>query len=274
MQLKGKICLITGSTGIAEATAELAVRAGAMVFLTSLTEEHGHTLVHRLRQEGGDCEFTAANLTEASAVDKAVQGCIARFQRVDALFNVAGISGRKFGDGPVHECTEAGWDGIMEANVRSQFLMCRAVIRQMLTQTPGSSGLRGAILNMASVLGFSPSTAYFATHAYAASKGAIISLSRAMAAFYAPQKIRVNVIAPALARTPMSQRAQSDAHILRFLKTKQPLLENLIEPESIARAALFLMSDDASAITGDLLTVDAGWCVSEGQVAQGGGIDE
>jgi NAD(P)-dependent dehydrogenase (short-subunit alcohol dehydrogenase family) len=142
------------------------------------------------------------------------------------------------------------------------FLMCREVIRQMLAQPVSENGLRGTILNMASVLGFSPEPKFFATHAYAASKGAIIGMSRSMAAYYAPHKIRVNVIAPSLIRTPMSQRAQEDPEIRALMKTKQPLCEDLIEAEDVARAALFLLGDDARVITGDVLTVDAGWSVS------------
>jgi hypothetical protein len=106
--------------------------------------------------------------------------------------------------------------------------------------------LRGSILNMASVLAWSPSPTHFATHAYAASKAAIIGFSRAMAAHYAPDRIRINVIAPALVRTPMSQRAQEDEQILEFMKTKQPLVGDLVDAEQVARAALFLLSDDSA----------------------------
>jgi NAD(P)-dependent dehydrogenase (short-subunit alcohol dehydrogenase family) len=115
---------------------------------------------------------------------------------------------------------------------------------------------------MASVLGFAPQAQYFATHAYAASKGAILGMSRSMAAYYAPHKIRVNVIAPALVRTPMSERAQGDPKVLELMKTKQPLAGDLIEAQDVARAAIFLLSDGSRMITGDTLTVDAGWCVS------------
>jgi NAD(P)-dependent dehydrogenase (short-subunit alcohol dehydrogenase family) len=204
----------------------------------------------------------AADLSASTAAEEAVRECVDRYGRIDALFNVAGISGRRFGDGPIHECSEEGWDITLDTNVKSMFLMCRAVIRQMLTQEVGANGLRGAILNMASVLGFSPEPKHFATHAYAASKGAILSLSKSMAAYYAPLKIRVNVIAPSLIRTPMSQRAQENPEIVAFMQTKQPLCEDLIDAEDVARAALFLLSDDARVITGDVLTVDAGWCVS------------
>ena len=264
-RFQNRVLLITGSTGIAAATAELAAREGAKIFIASQTAEHGRALVGKLSASGAMCDFLAADLTLPDSAPAAIAQCLARFGRIDALFNVAGISGRKFGDGPIHECTEAGWDITMNTNAKSIFLMCRAVIAQMLKQPLGETGRRGAILNMASVLAHSPSPTYFGTHAYAASKGAIIALSKTMAAYYAPQKIRVNAIAPALVRTPMSARAQQNPDVLRFMKTKQPLVEDLIEADAVARAALFLLSDDASAITGDVVNVDAGWCVSEGQ---------
>src|SRR4029453_3127621 len=98
--------------------------------------------------------------------------------------------------------TEEGWDATLDANVKSMFLMCRAALGQMMAQPVAPNGLRGAILNMASVLGFSPQAQHFATHAYAASKGAILAMSKSMAAYYAPHKLRVHAIAPALARPP------------------------------------------------------------------------
>jgi len=251
--VEGKAILITGSTGIAEATALRAAQAGARVFIVSRTPENAEALA---KKTGGRC-FTA-DLVAPGAAERAVAAC----GPIDALFNVAGISGRKYGDGPVHECTEEGWDATLDANVKSMFLMCRAALNRMLQQPVAANGLRGTILNMASVLGFAPQAGHFATHAYAASKGAILAMSKSMAAYYAPKKIRVNVIAPALIRTPMSARAQNDPAILALMKTKQPLAEDLIDEDDVARAALFLLGDDSRMITADTLTVDAGWCVS------------
>lgn len=255
--LLDKVLLITGSTGIAAATAEQAARSGAHVFVTSRTPDHAETLSRRI---GG--AFLAADLVQAEAAPRVVQACVARYGRIDALFNVAGISGRSLGDGPLHECTEAGWEATLDANVKSMFLMCKAALLQMMSQPVAPNGLRGTLLNMASVLGFSPQGKHFATHAYAASKGAILGMSRSMAAYYAPEKIRVNVIAPALVRTPMSVRAQTDPQIVALMKTKQPLVEDLIDAGDVARAALFLLGDDSRCVTADTLTVDAGWCVS------------
>ena len=256
-RLQNRVCLITGSTGIGAATARLAAREGASVFVVSRDED----TCRALEDEIG-CGYYVADLTRAGEVAEAVESCLARRDRIDALFNVAGISGRSYGDGPIHECAELGWDITMETNVKSVFLMCRAVIRQQLDQPVGQNGLRGVVLNMASVLAFSPEPGYFATHAYAASKSAIIGLTRAMAAYYAPRKIRVNAVAPALVRTPMSRRAQQNPDLLEFIKTKQPLSEDLIEADDVARAAVFLLSDDARNVTGEVLTVDAGWRMS------------
>jgi NAD(P)-dependent dehydrogenase (short-subunit alcohol dehydrogenase family) len=255
--LLGKVLLVTGSTGIAAATAELAAEAGARIFVTSRTPENAEALATKT---GG--AFLAADLVAPGSAEQAVDACVAKYGRLDAVFNVAGISGRKFGDGPLHECTEEGWDTTLDVNVKSMFLVCRAALLRMLAQPVAPNGLRGTILNMASVLGFSPQGQHFATHAYAASKGAILAMSKSMAAYYAPQKIRVNVVAPALVRTPMSARAQNDPKILALMKTKQPLAEDLIDAADVARASLFLLGDDSRMITGDALTVDAGWSVS------------
>jgi NAD(P)-dependent dehydrogenase (short-subunit alcohol dehydrogenase family) len=259
--VRGRTLLVTGSTGIAAETARLAVGGGARVFVVGLDDGSGRALAEEL-ETAGECRFHRADVTVPEQVAGAVAGCAEAFGRIDALFNVVGVSGRRFGDGPVHECTEEGWDVTLETNVRSMFLMCREAIRRMLDQPVGTSGLRGAILNMASVLALHPEPRFFATHAYAASKGAVLAMSRSMAAYYAPHKIRVNAIAPSLVRTPMSRRAQGNPEIVDFMRVRQPLLEDLVEAEDVARAALFLLGDGARAITGDVLTVDGGWSVS------------
>jgi len=257
-----KTCVITGSTGIAAATIRLAARQGCAVYFISRDEESCRSMAAELNADNLPCGFFVADLTKPEAVAEAVHAGVMQFGRIDALFNVAGISGRRFGDGPIHECSVEGWEATFDNNAKTTFLMCREVVNQMLRQSLSETGQRGAIVNMASVLALSPEAGHFATHAYAASKGAIISLTRTMAAYYAPHKIRVNAIAPGLVRTPMSARAQSDPAILELMKTKQPLSEDLIEAEDVAHAALFLLGDGARNITGEVLTVDAGWSVS------------
>jgi NAD(P)-dependent dehydrogenase (short-subunit alcohol dehydrogenase family) len=171
------------------------------------------------------------------------------------------LSGRRFGDGPVDQCSDEGWETTITHNLSVTFRMCRAVVRRLLEQEVGENGTRGVILNAGSVLGDSPEPRHFATHAYAAAKGGVAALSRSMAAYYAPHKIRVNVIAPAFARTPASERSENP-ELTQFLKQKQPLTDGVLDAGDVAGAALFLLSDDARSVTGEVFRVDGGWSIS------------
>ena len=245
--------LITGATGIAEATALAAAAQGDSIFVVSRTESHCQELCARLPNSA----YYACDLRDERDVEQAFSACLRKFNGIDAVFNVAGISGRKFGDGPVHECPVEAWDITLDTNVRSMFLLCRSALRYWL-----EASRRGTILNMASVLAYSPQAQHFATHAYAAGKGAIISMSRAMAAYYAPHKIRINVIAPGLVRTPMSARAQSNAEVLDFIAHKQPLSEGMLDAADVAGTALFLLGEQSRHMTGQVVGIDGGWAVS------------
>ena len=260
----GRTCLITGSTGMAASAARSIAAEGGAVFVVSRTPAHAENLARAIVADGGDAAWHAADVAREPEVEAAVAACVDRFGRIDAVYSAAGISGRQFGDGPLHEMTLHGWETVMEANATSQFLVCRAVLRRMLDQTPDAMGTRGVLLTMSSTLATHPAAGHFATHAYAASKGAIEAFTRAVAAFYAPHKIRANAIAPALVATPMSRRAQDDPEIRAYLARKQPLAEGPIDPDDVTRAALFLLSDDSRMVTGQVLAVDGGWSVSEG----------
>jgi len=249
----GRVLLITGSTGIAEATALRASQRGDAIFVISRNETHCLDLCGQLQDAG----YYACDLTNERGVEDALTACLNRFGVIDAIFNVAGISGRRFGDGPLHECSTEGWTVTLDSNLKSMFLVCRGVLKYWL-----GAGREGNILNMSSVLAFSPQAQHFATHAYAATKGAIISMSLAMAAYYAPQKIRVNVIAPGLVRTPMSARAQTNPELLEFIAHKQPMSGGILEADDVARTALFLLGEGSRHMTGQVVTVDGGWTVS------------
>ena len=120
---------------------------------------------------------------------------------------------------------------------------------------------------MGSVLGWSPSPQYFTTHVYAAAKSAVIGFTKSIAACYAPHGIRANVLAPALVETPMAKRAAGDEEILAFIRTKQPLDGGRIgRPSDLDAAAVYFLSPGSAFTTGQVLAVDGGWEVSEGQL--------
>jgi NAD(P)-dependent dehydrogenase (short-subunit alcohol dehydrogenase family) len=132
----------------------------------------------------------------------------------------------------------------------------------MRAQEPNESGTRGSILLMGSVTVTDPVPELFGTHAYAAAKGAITALMTAMAATYLADRIRVNAVAPSLTRTPMAKRAADDGAILAFARRKQPLAGEMLEPDEVAQAALYFLSDESRTVTGQLLKIDGGWSVS------------
>jgi NAD(P)-dependent dehydrogenase (short-subunit alcohol dehydrogenase family) len=214
------------------------------------------------RHAGGSAAWSAADLTAAAATDAAVAACVDRFGRLDGVFSAAGGSGRRFGDGPIHTVGREAWDRTLELNLTTQATVCRAVVARMRDQEPNGSGTRGSILLMGSVTATDPAPEFFATHAYAAAKGAINALMTTMAAAYLPDRIRVNAVAPGLTRTPMARRAAGDAAIRAYAARKQPLAGELMDPLEVAHAAVFLLSDESRAITGQLLKVDGGWSVA------------
>jgi NAD(P)-dependent dehydrogenase (short-subunit alcohol dehydrogenase family) len=260
-RLRDRVCLVTGSTGMAAAAAERFASEGASVFVVSRTAEHVRALAERLDAGGTQVGWASADLADATEADAAVAAAVARFGRIDGLFAVAGGSGRRFGDGPIHELTPEGWDRTLEINLRSQAMTCRAVVRQMLGQPANGSGTRGSILLMGSVTATDPSPEMFATHAYAAARGATNALMTTMAATYAKDGIRVNVVAPGLTDTPMATRAAADARIRAYAARKQPLAGEMMGPDEVAHAAVYFLSDESRAVTGQLLKVDGGWSV-------------
>jgi NAD(P)-dependent dehydrogenase (short-subunit alcohol dehydrogenase family) len=262
-RFEGRNVLLTGSTGMA-ASAALAIAAeGGAVFVMSRTAAHLETLAADIAAAGGRSAWQVADLRREADVEAAFSAFDTAFGRLDAVYSVAGISGRRYGDGPLHEATLEGWETVLAANATSQFLVTRAAVRRMLAQEPDAAGSRGAILLMSSVLATRPAPEFFATHAYAASKGAIEGFARSTAATYAPHGIRINAIAPSLIATPMSRRAQEDDAIVAYLGQKQPLARGPIDADAVTDVALHLLSSEARMVTGQVIAVDGGWGVSE-----------
>jgi NAD(P)-dependent dehydrogenase (short-subunit alcohol dehydrogenase family) len=184
-------------------------------------------------------------------VDDDWAAAFAGLDQLDALYCAHGISGRRFGDGPVDVCTDEGWATVLDANLTSVFRYCRAAIP--LLRAAGG----GAIVTTASALALVGGDEDFSTHAYAASKGALVSLTRAMATTYARDGIRCNVVCPGLIETPMSRRVQDDRRIRARLPELVPLTGDFGRPEDVAAAAVYLAT--APFVTGAVLTVDGGW---------------
>lgn len=262
-RLDGKICLVTGATGIAAAGAASFVAEGAKVFVVSRRPEGCAALVDHLTGTGGTAAWHAADLTDEGAAVEAVAACRETFGRVDGLYAVAGGSGRRFGDGPLHEITLDGWSKTLDLNGLPAFLMAREATRAMLDQRESADDGGGSVVLVSSVLSSSPSPEMFATHAYAAIKGAEVALVKSAAAYYAPHGIRFNVISPGLVRTPMAARAANDPEIMAFATKKQPLVGGMLEPEDIAPVAVMLLSEESRAITGQEIAVDGGWSVTD-----------
>lgn len=201
------------------------------------------------------------NAVEPRIIAEGIELAIKQFGVIHGLFHIAGGSGRRWGDGPLHEMTDEGWDKTLELNIKSVMISNRAIINYFI-----ENKVSGTILNMGSILATSPSPKFFVTHAYAAAKSALIGFSKSIAAYYAKNNIRVNVISPGLFITPMAARAAENDEIMGFIKTKQPLSGGRAgQPEDIISAALMFLDNDSCFITGQVLAVDGGWSVSEGQ---------
>ncbi len=254
-----RIVIIGGSSGMGLSTALACIEGGASVLVTGIDAKS----VEECRPVLGPANpALILDACEEGSAEMAIEQAAIEFGAVDALYHVAGGSGRKYGDGILDQLTLEGWNKTMELNLTSVMLSNRAAINYFLKEDKA-----GTILNMSSVLGFSPSPAFFHTHAYAAAKSAVIGFSKSVAAYYAPKNIRVNVIAPALIDTPMSRRAMTDNNVLQFVKSKQPLDGGRAGlPEDLDGLAVFLLSDQSRFITGQVIAVDGGWSITDGQI--------
>jgi NAD(P)-dependent dehydrogenase (short-subunit alcohol dehydrogenase family) len=254
--LEGKVVVVVGgSSGLGLSAVEACVVAGASVVAINPAESGPPSteVSSRIRIWLGDAR-------DAETARQAIRLAVDTFGRFDALYHVAGGSGRAFGDGPLHQLGDAAWDETLRLNLTSVFHSNRAAAERFLEQRTG-----GSVLNMASVLARSPSAGFFDTHAYATAKAGILGLTTSAAAYYAPRGIRFNALLPGLTDTPMSGRAMRDPRILEFIRQKQPLDGGRAgRAGDLDAAVVFLLSDDSLFVTGQALAIDGGWSVSDG----------
>lgn len=258
--LKSKcIVIIGGTTGIGISAAKAFLQVGANLILVGMDEGESGSLAHGWQKK---VFVRTADARQEETASQAIEMCLQKFGSFDGLYHIAGGSGRKFGDGPLHEMSKEAWDQTFNLNLSSLMLSNRAAVRSFMELGKG-----GSILNLTTALAYSPSPHYFTTHAYAAAKSAVIGLVKSTAAYYAPFNIRINALAPGLIETPMSQRVMGDEAIVSYVRSKQPLDGGRPgRPDDLDGAAIYFMSDASRFTTGQIMAVDGGWGVSEGKL--------
>jgi NAD(P)-dependent dehydrogenase (short-subunit alcohol dehydrogenase family) len=249
MKLSGRVAIVTGAaSGIGRASSLAFAREGAQVIAADLDEQGGKETVARILDQGYEAFFIRTDVTSEMEAKRMVEETIHRWGRIDILFNNAGIVLVK----SLEETTEAEWDRVMSVNVKGAFLATKHVVPHMRRNGGG------AILNTGSIASF---TGQVGTPVYTASKGAIALLTKSLALDFGRDRIRVNCLCPGITDTPMLREhlghgAEGEARI-RARLSRVPLGE-ILKPEDVARAALYLVSDDSLGITGVLHVVDGG----------------
>ncbi|MFP5210979.1 MAG: SDR family NAD(P)-dependent oxidoreductase [Acidobacteriota bacterium] len=245
MKLQGRVSIVTGAaSGIARATAVHFAREGAAVMAVDRDTDGLLETVHEIRDKGGRAEFCSVDISKSAAVQSAVCSALEQFGGLDILFNGAGI----LTYGTVLETDEDIWNRVLAVNLTGTFLFCRAALPHMLEKG------RGSIINVASTTGAHDACAHAA--AYVSSKGGVTLLTRSMGIDYARRGIRVNAICPGPTDTPMLRKALTPDQLASFALSFP--MGRLGQPDEIAKAAVFLASDDASFVTGSLIYVDGG----------------
>jgi NAD(P)-dependent dehydrogenase (short-subunit alcohol dehydrogenase family) len=245
MDLSGKVAIVAGGgMGIGRATAMLLAQKGANVVVADLNEEAGLETLKDIQSNGGDGIFIQANVTDWEDINHLVAQILERFQKIDILFSSVGVYARA----KLVDTDETLWDRIMEINVKSAFLLCKAVIPEMIRNQGGS------IILSSSSVGWHDSAPNIA--AYATSKFAITGLTKSVACEHLTDHIRVNCICPGPTDTPMIRGGRSPEELEAFINAIP--IKRLASPVEIAQAVLFLASDESAYITGVAFPVDGG----------------
>src|SRR5206468_3677766 len=244
--LEGKVAIVTGSSrGIGRAIAEGLAGAGAAVTVNGRDPETTQTAASAIVAAGGESLAVVADVSDATEVDRLIDTTVASFGRLDILVNNAGISPYFK---PAETMAEAEWDEIMKVNLKGVYLCCRAAGRMMIPQKSGR------VINISSIGG---SVALPRLIAYCSAKGAIHQLTRVLAVEWAPYHILVNAIAPGFFETDLTKGLRESPRLESLIR--QVPLGRLGHPAEIVGAAIYLASDAASYVTGQMLHVDGGW---------------
>jgi glucose 1-dehydrogenase len=260
MVLKAQSALVTGgSSGIGAAVAQALAAAGAKVAINYHSgREAAEAIASDIRASGGEAFAIKADVSDEGAVEQMIATTVERFGRLDILVANSGLQK----DAPFRDLSLEDWRRVIDVNLTGQFLSCRGAVRQFLAQDerPDLSKARGKIICMSSVHEVIP----WAGHVnYAASKGGIMLMMKSLAQEVAPDRIRVNSIAPGAIRTPINKDAWETEEALRKLLTLIPY-GRIGEPEDVARAATWLASDESDYVTGTTLFVDGGMTLYPG----------
>lgn len=250
MRLQGKVAFITGAgSGIGRATAKLYAQEGARVAVADLNQEGAAAVVAEIREAGGEAHPIAVDVTNAVQVEGAVAQAIERFGQIDILFNNAGIGCV----GRLHEIEENLWDTVMAVNIKGVYLVSKYAVPHMMDRKSG------VVINMSSCIA---TTGLALRAGYAASKGAVYSMTKSMQVDYAPYGIRVNALMPGTIYTPFVENYLKNSYADREAALesirKRQLSGDLGTPEDVAHAALYLASDEAKFVYGAGLVIDGG----------------